>query len=89
MHISLNAHKSKSNADVSSFSGIGKKRTFRELERWENSEPEPFDDGCAHSVADRQGAELDDSTIENVSIKTLKFNNRLLCKASAAVDLIS
>jgi hypothetical protein len=69
------------------FSGLGKKRTYRELERWDNSEPEPFED-CAHSVADRAG-ELDDVNLETVSIKTLKFNNRLLCKASAAVDLIS
>jgi|DEB0MinimDraft_12_1074336.scaffolds.fasta_scaffold30153_2 hypothetical protein len=74
-----------------SFSGLGKKRTFRELERWDNSaEQEQFDDGCmARSVADREPGALDEDNYENVSVKTLKFNSRLLCKASAAVDLIS
>ena len=76
-----------------SLGGIGKKRTYRELERWgiqetkshkalgETNNDETRSLGPKSNKSGRKG--------ETKSIRTLKFNSRLLQKASAAVDLIS
>ena len=72
-----------------------KKRTFRELERWQifdehrNNRPkkhldlsESEQDCVSHKSQRQRGHRGSD-------LKTLKFNSQLLQKASAAVDLIS
>jgi hypothetical protein len=79
--------------------GLGKKRTFRELERWEiessqttdvrnrpvsNTFSEPNFDQISSSKSHKSRVKHDTE-----SLKTLRFNSSLLQKASAAVDLIS
>lgn len=77
-----------------------KKRTFRELERWQIFKEDPNkrsgqhldlseadQDFDAKSQTSRRRQKPKDSDCQ--SLKTLKFNSQLLQKASAAVDLIS
>ena len=64
--------------NITEFGGIGKKRTFRELERWE------IHNETAKSVVNS----TDTKSIDNER-KSIKFNSRLLHKANTAVDLIS
>ena len=85
-----------SGSDSLPLGGLGKKRTFRELERWDIEEEkntiENKIDG-ARSFADFNEVKNSEEKMEIEedvkSIQTLKFNKGLLCKASAAVDLIS
>ena len=80
--------------------GLGKKRTFRELERWDidfsqttgrqriqsnNFSEKEFDQISSSRRTERRGSRM----IKDESLKTLRFNSGLLQKASAAVDLIS
>lgn len=78
--------------------GLGKKRTFRELERWDiestqtigrqrissnNFSERDFDQISSSGRSERRGSRVPET------LKTLRFNSGLLQKASAAVDLIS
>ena len=70
--------------------GLGKKRTFRELERWDIEDDGQHD--FSKSVMDIDENHIqseEESSTGHESVNTLKFNRGLLCKASAAVDLIS
>ena len=78
-------------SEIPSFTGLGK-RTYRELEKWDIDD-EPRND-CSKSAANfLERGSLDQISNQNnddiQSIKSIKFNRSLLCKASAAVDLIS
>jgi hypothetical protein len=63
------------------------------LERWDIEEEETKNDNdfakSMHDGDDLRMQSEDTLSIGNQSIQTLKFNRGLLCKASAAVDLIS
>lgn len=86
-------------SEKSCFPGLGK-RTFRELERWDIEE-ESVSPSLAQKHGNRSVADYSEDRIDrsesmsnlldedNHSIKSIKFNRGLLCKASAAVDLIS
>ena len=82
-----------SNKSASGLGGLGKKRTYRELERWDiagnksHRTMKPGDD--TRSALGRNTTKSGRKGNGSLSIRTLKFNSRLLQKASAAVDLIS
>lgn len=83
-------------SEIPSFTGLGK-RTFRELERWdiEDESPATLAPSGNRSAADCSEERIDQTeSISNLaedehSVKSIRFNRGLLCKASAAVDLIS
>ena len=74
--------------------GLGQKRTYKELERWDIQGAKStvnyrVNNDDARSFMNKSTTKTTKKPDDNKSIRTLKFNSRLLQKASAAVDLIS
>ena len=74
--------------------GLGQKRTYKELERWDVQGAKSTinfrsNNDDARSFMNKSTTKTAKKPDDNNSIRTLKFNSRLLQKASAAVDLIS
>ena len=77
---------------------LGKKRTYRELENWDLDDNKYLqrasttseEKAVTRSNYHKKGVILDMSDCDrDAEIKSLRFNQTLLQKASAAVDLIS
>lgn len=80
----VNLHGSSKQLDK--IEGLGKKRTYRELEPLINRK---FIGKENRRRSNRAYSSQIPNNNKNIEISTLRFNNNLLQKASAAVDLIS